>query len=146
MATWLMVTLIVSVVFGLCCYFRVHIKIYDQSKEVHPQIKQEEILPAEDSWEKDWLETHRNQHQVVKIESTKLVFKFVKKEDQKPIDGFAVHCSCGSKDIFGLNLSLAKTDYERHLKKEGEKALAAINKFEMPANVNWSAEVERRMN
>lgn len=102
-------------------------------------------VPADNSWEKEWLDTLRKQHHVRSIEQTKLVFKFAKEpmEDRKQLDGFKVYCSCGQGEIIGLDLRMAKSNYSRHLEKEGERALAEIGKFEMPKGINWRLEAEK---
>lgn len=139
-----MVLLMVGAVFGLYRYLRFHQKLYNQRDSPQPK---EVPAPDLDPWEKEWLENLRNKHQVKVIEESKLVFKFGNAETkQQPKDGFTVVCICGHRNSHGLTLSMAKQSYERHLKKEGERAIAAIGRFEMPKGISWSAEVERRMN
>lgn len=137
---------ITGVVYGLHRYLRA------QGKR---QLKKETRKPvkalAEDSWEREWLSTMRRDHRVLQIKPAKLKFKFTKTEDRKAVqDGFVVVCSCDEKqintDICGLNLEMARNNYERHLEKEGEKALAAIGRFEMPAGVDWAKEARKELN
>jgi hypothetical protein len=103
---------------------------------------------ADDSWEREWLAAMRRNHHVLEIRPAKIKFKFIKTEDEKGLhDGFKVVCSCDSQcagvEILGLDLRMARRSYEKHLRQEGEKALAAIGKFDMPAGVSWELEAKK---
>ncbi len=143
----IIVLLIVGAVFGLYRYLHakgiISIEHTESAEDQLIALATQKKISTEDSWERDWLSAHRTNHQVKSIEPAKLVFKFVKGE-QTPREGFAVYCSCGNNEIHGFNLNMARTSYERHLEKEGEKALAAIGRFDMPAGINWELEAKKR--
>jgi hypothetical protein len=109
-------------------------------KAIQAEKKRRLSLPAADPWEKDFVESLRSAHHVLRIETATVTF--LGKADTAR-DGFRWICKCGAHDS-SLTLEAAGRNYQRHLTLEADKAAAQLGKFELPAGISWDTKVFER--
>jgi len=79
-------------------------------------------------WDEEFLRTEAKKHVLVKIDSSKLQFKWSKPGKSNLFDGFTWACECGDTGN-GLSLEMAERTFAKHKENKRAEALAQLGRF-----------------
>lgn len=112
------------------------------NKTLHPQglgvLVNKSAKEKVDPWEEEFIRNLRSAHHVVKIVEARV---YTDPQRTQVGDGFAYICQCKKREA-ARSLARLEIVYKGHLKKEADKAAAALNKFKLPAGIDWSMNVD----
>lgn len=79
----------------------------------------------DNDWDREWLSAEKERHSIVVIEPATLYLLGNRKHT---LEGFRFRCICGGSET-ATSLEMLEHRFQKHIKAETDKALAAIGRF-----------------